>query len=174
MILKTWKRFKVKPPNDLEAIHAFRTITTMLSLIQRGTEFTDTIMIPPKDANKLSQLRILDALAALIVRNNEVAAVVAMPAERSGKIQVLVSAHINSEMGKLTFSQPDGRFRALLKYLVTANPRDLKRNRHAPKDSLTVDQSAVPGIRDPEAQVPAHLKSGDANQVLANYLKHDW
>ena len=71
---------------DLDALYAFRTIITMLSLIRSEKE-------TPKEQVKhgSKELKIVDALAAVIIREHGVAAVAAVAPDNSGAIQVFTS-----------------------------------------------------------------------------------
>lgn len=86
----------------MEALYAFRTINTMLSLIHstRGTASNR-----PKLENQEKQLlQLLDVFAAVLLRNNGVIAVTAKPYDGSGKVEVLASYSHNEE--PLIISQP--------------------------------------------------------------------
>jgi hypothetical protein len=80
-------------PDPPSPVYAFRTITTMLSLIHRSGKLNRDLI-----TNDSKELRILDALAAIIIRKHGVAATaVAVPHEGSRTIQVLTSvSHPNS------------------------------------------------------------------------------
>jgi len=71
---------------DLDALYAFRTIITMLSLIRSEKE-------TPKEQVKhgSKELKIVDSLAAVIIREHGVAAVAAVAPDNSGAIQVFTS-----------------------------------------------------------------------------------
>ncbi len=76
-------------------ILAFRTITTMLALIQSPTE---TTQIEPVHLSKsqCKELRVLDALAALLVREYEVVVIMAEPYDGKS-IQVISIVNLNTK-----------------------------------------------------------------------------
>ena len=85
-----------------EALHAFHTITTMLSLIQsKGSTAGNR---PKLGCQEKILLQLLDAFTAILVRNNGVITVTAWPYDGSGKVEVLASYLGNSN--SLTISQP--------------------------------------------------------------------
>jgi hypothetical protein len=137
-----------------EALYAFRTITTMLSLIQstKGTAGNR----PKFGANEKQLLQLLDALAAVLVRNNGVIAVTARPYDGSGKVEVLTSHLGNGE--SLTISQP---FQFLRNVFISQNPRD-----------PTVKQQEVV---DPETSVPSNFKKiSEPSKLLTTFLTDVW
>jgi hypothetical protein len=116
----------------LEAIHAFRTITTMLSLIQ-PTKQDNSSGKQPNIAKPLrGELRILDALAALIIRGHGVAAVVSKPKEGSQTEQVLVSVtNLNRTKEQLITLQPlfGTILNAMTAIFASQNPRKKKQEK---------------------------------------------
>jgi hypothetical protein len=80
---------KIKEINhqpDLEALYAFRTIITMLSLIRSAKAISNK-----QGRHGFKELKIVDALAAIIIREHGVAAVAAEAPDGSGTIQVFTS-----------------------------------------------------------------------------------
>jgi hypothetical protein len=145
-----------------EALYAFRTITTMLSLIQ-STRGTGTAGNRPKLGCQEKQLlQLLDAFAAVLVRNNGVIAITARPYDGSGKVEVLASYLGNGE--SLTISQPwsTGQFMNLIRNVfISQNPRD-----------STVKHREVV---DPETSVPVYFKEiSDPSKLLTAFLIHMW
>ena len=142
-----------------EALYAFRTITTMLSLIQ-STRHTAGNGPKPGSPDK-ELLRLLDAFAALLVRNHGVIAITARPYNGSGKVEVLTSLD-NGE--SLTISQPwsPGQFMHKLRnVLISQNPRD-----------LNVKQREVV---DPKTLVPTDYKAIlDPSKLLTTFLTRMW
>ena len=144
-----------------EALYAFRTITTMLSLIQstRGTASNR----PKLGSWEKQLLQLLDAFAAVLVRNNGVIAVTARPYDGlSGKVEVLASYLVNGE--SLTISQPgsSGQFMNLLRNVfISQNLRD-----------STVKQRKVV---DPKTSVPDRFKGiSDSYKLLDAFLIQMW
>jgi hypothetical protein len=110
-----------------EALHAFRTITTMLSHIHsiRDTAAGKQPKLP-SGSNEKKRLQVLDALAALLIRSDGVAAVTARPqADGSGKVEVLAS-FLGSAEKLLThpISQPASPIQFLRNIFISQNPRD--------------------------------------------------
>jgi hypothetical protein len=146
-----------------EALHAFRTISTMLSLIQ-STRLRGTAGNRPKSGRQEKQLlQLLDAFAAVLVRNNGVIAVTARPYNVSGKVEVLASYLGNGE--SLTISQPwsTSQFLNIIRNVfISQNPHD-----------LTVKQQAVVN---PETLVPDYMIKAilDPSKLLTTFLTHIW
>jgi hypothetical protein len=157
--------------SDLEPFHAFRTITTMLSLIPTGTNTPDPEPKPVTVPQHLAQeLKLLDSLAAVLVRRDEIVAVVAEPQagteEGSKDIQVIASvthpSHDHSGKAEPTIAQ---HLSDLFSFLVSRNPR---------KDDLKdQDQQMVnpddPIIIDPEDQVPDYLKRANKEKLFQTF-----
>ena len=141
-----------------EALHAFRTITTMLSLIHRDST-RGTASNRPKGSQEKHLLQLLDAFAAVLLRNNGVIAVTAQPYDGSGKVEVLTSYFHNEE--PLIISQPVSaadRFLNLLRNVFVAqNPRDLTVKRREVVDPETSVPDVCKGIPDPSALLTAFL-----------------
>jgi hypothetical protein len=97
-----------KPPKNAtpsrtskrNGILAFRTITTMLALIQSPTE---TTQIESVHLSKLQrkELRVLDALAALLVREYEIVVIMAEPYDGKS-IQVISIVNLNNSKFAVT------------------------------------------------------------------------
>jgi hypothetical protein len=137
-----------------EAIYAFRTITTMLSLIHSTR---DTAGNRPnfRDGEK-QLLRLLDALAVVLLRSNGVIAVTARPYDGSRKVEVLAS-HL-SKGESLTITQP---FQFLRNVFISQNPRD----KNLKKRTVT----------DPVASVPSSFKKiSDPLKLLTTFLVETW
>ena len=109
-----------------EAIYAFRTITTMLSLIQSKR---DTACKRQKlgQQEKLvhTQLQLLDAFAAVLVRNNGVITVTSKPYNHgSGEVEVLASYMGNGESHITSQPQSTGLIMNIIRNVfVSQNPR---------------------------------------------------
>jgi hypothetical protein len=72
-----------------EGILAFRTITTMLALIQEGTTFSDSKGRPSTEQRR--ELKLLNALSTVIARNVEISAVVVKPDDDLGNLRSLLA-----------------------------------------------------------------------------------
>lgn len=139
-----------------EALHAFRTITTMLSFIQ-STRGTGNQQPKPHGPGK-ELLKLLDAFAAVLVRNNGVIAVTARPYDGSGEVEVLAS-YSNEE--SLPISQPRSPGHMLRNIFISQNPRD-----------LTLKQRDVV---DPATSVPGCFKGIVVpSQLFTTFLSHSW
>jgi hypothetical protein len=155
-------------PDNLktEALLAFRTITTMLSLLQT-TIGNDTSGKELNSANSRKSLAVLNALAAVVTREHGVAAVVSNLT--SENTEVVIS--IIPDREPLTISQlPSGsvaqEFMGLVfRFWTTQNPRYLM-----PATDLN--------ISDPEAAAPKQLKkkqfASDGNKLLVAFLMNYW
>ena len=143
-----------------EALHAFRTITTMLSLIQSKRSTAGNR--PKLGCQEKILLQLLDAFTAVLVRNNGVIAVTARPYDGSGKVEVLASYLGNGD--SLTISQPQspGQLINLIwNVFISQNPCD-----------LTVKQQTVV---DPEKSVPEFFKGiEEPSKLLNTFLTHIW
>jgi len=155
--------------NAAHAILAFRTITTMLSLIQSPTEITST---GEKDLSKeqRDKLRVLDALSAVIVRQHEIAAVMAKPSN-GDKIEVLASVnHLDPtfDIPQLSDSRLDR-----LRWLITPNPRDPLKNKKSKIDSLTTRATSVTLV-DTNTKISEKLSTADSDKLLDTFLLNEW
>jgi len=153
--LKEAKRARQIP----EALSAFRTITTMLSLIQSVRDTAGNVS--NADSSDKPELTILDAFAALTIRHHGVVALTAKP-DRSTDFQVLATADLKS--GDMNHSQPSStpsqsKKRWPWEIHLTQNPRDRSVER--------------PTVVDPEAQIPKHLKDAGSD-LLKSFLTYEW
>lgn len=162
--LKESKASSLEPKT--EALYAFRTISTMLSLIQATRGRSAASKRPKKVYNRDEKriLQLLDAFAALLVRKNGVFAVTAIQ-YGSGKVEVLASYLGHSKEESLTISQPkfSGQFMNILRSLfISQNPRD-----------STIKEET---LGNPEASIPIDFKSLLANpsNLLASFLTSLW
>ena len=151
-------------PGDFkaEALLAFRTITTMLSLLQ--STIGDDPPDEPSQANSRKTLSVLNALAAIVTREHGVAAVVSSVSLED--IEVVICAIHNGE--PLTISQrSSGRVvdvvkEFVLSFIATQNPR--------------YSTLGGPIISDPEAMVVKHLKkhANEGHGLLVHFLMNCW
>ena len=153
--LKEAKRARQIP----EALSAFRTITTMLSLIQSVRDTAGNVS--NADSSDKLELTILDVFAALTIRHHGVVALTAKP-DRSTDFQVLATADLKS--GDMNHSQPSSTPSQSKKHwpwkiYLTQNPRDRSVER--------------PTVVDPEAQIPKHLKDAGSD-LLKSFLTYEW
>ena len=153
-----------------ELILAFRTITTMLSYIQRQTPSSEA-KPRPTDTDQRHELKILNALATLLVRENEVVAVVAKPASHVGSIEVIASPHSIRPSVALTTSQP-GLGDYFWQFLTTPNPRHDGPRLH---DSLhpTTDGAAIVHSKDALLHQP-ELTGLDGMDLFQKYTEVLW
>jgi hypothetical protein len=153
-----------------ELILAFRTITTMLSYIQRETP-SSRAKPRPSDAAQRYELKILNALATLLVRENEVVAVVANPASHPGSIEVIVSPRSMGPSVPLTTFQP-GLGDYFRQFLTTINPRHDGSRLH---DSLhpTTDGAAIVHSRDALLHQPEFAVL-DGMALFKRYIEVLW
>ena len=144
-----------------EALQAFRTITTMLSLIQssRGTGTAAPGNRPHQD-KKL--LKLLDAFAAVLVRNNGIVAVTARqsPEVNSGEMEVRVLASYSGNVELLTTSQAPGwpQFITTIRnFFISQNPRDSTMQHGSVVNPETSIHRKLKGIKDPHLLFIAFL-----------------
>jgi hypothetical protein len=151
-----------------EALQAFRTITTMLSLIQstRGTAGNR----PKFRGEKKKLLQLLDAFAAVLIRNHGEIAVTARPYDDSGKVDVLASYLGNGKslsISKPRSTGPGEVVNKIRRFFISQNPRD-----------PTVEQEEVV---DPESSaVPDYFKEirfldpPSPSTLLTTFLTKIW
>jgi hypothetical protein len=160
--------------NDL---HAFRTITTMLSYIKSGGRPTEMeqICTVESSGDRKRRLRVLDALSAVLIRQYEVTAVVAEPHEGLGvgsEIQVFASVESGEGYGSDSDHQ-DMISTEFGRFTVTINPRESKINHKT--DSL-INLTSLPVIGDYRDKVPGDLVAvaNSGGSLLDVYLRNHW
>lgn len=147
-------------------IMAFRTMTTIISLIQRtDPSLKAPELSPPSPTDEQSrELRVLSALATILVMEHEKVAVVAKHGNSSGG-GVEVFACTDSSAGKNTKSDSESSYADIFQYLwnfvVAENPRE------NPQD----DDSEYPAIHNPRDS-PDHLclQGISENELLGKLL----
>ena len=162
-----------------DAILAFRTITTMLSLIPSPIKTTSGQKEFTREQR--TELRVLDALAGVIVREHEVAAVMAKP-YNGFNIQVIASVNLNNSEPALSITQQGqsspstGPGRQLLRWLITPNPRDLARDKlKVDSDSLTrTTQNTSTILVNPKMGISEKLSGAKESDVLNTFLQTQW
>jgi hypothetical protein len=150
--------------SDHDGILAFRTITTMLALIQCPTE---TTKLGPKNQisnTKRRELRILDAISALLIREYENVAVIAKPYDGKS-IQVVCVVNLNNLGFAATPKEPAWPIR----WLASLNSR-----RTSPVFPENEDDSMK--VVDPETRVHRTLLEHKNNpQMLLNtFILTQW
>jgi hypothetical protein len=137
---------KTKEPDHQphDALYAFRTIITMLSLIQSEKRISEERI----KRHSSQELKIVDALAAIIIRENGVAAVAANPPDGSGTIQVFTS----------------------VSFWVAQNPREPERKN--PEASSTGPFIVDPNINTPEHLKANGITK--PCELLDAFLARDW
>ena len=154
------KESKEESNTKTEALHSFRTITTMLSLIQsKGSTAGNQ---PKLGRQEKILLQLLDAFAAVLGRNNGVIAVTAQPYDGSGKVEIPASYLGNGD--SLTISQPQSSgplINLIWNVFVSQNPRN----------STVKQQTLV----DPEKSVPKSFKKiEEPLKLLKTFLTEIW
>lgn len=158
-----------------EAILAFRTITTMLSLIQSPSKVTNAGRNEPSALQRYD-LRVLDALSAIVVREHEIAAVMAKPYDGT---DVQVFASVEAFEPALTiphqYQPSDSKdsivWNPLNWFMVTPNPRSPKKNKKDKIDSLTTWREVVKVV-EPIPDIAESDKKGE--DLLDTFLKKQW
>jgi hypothetical protein len=157
-----------------EAILAFRTITTMLSLIQSPTE----TIISGKNKNPDDQrreLKVLDVFSAVAVRQHEIVAVTAKR-DDGPNLPVLISVNnLESEFDISQQQQQSESSRAWhpLRWFITPNPRDAAKNPGDEQDSLTT-QSRLITLVDPNLGISSDLSMASPDKLLNTFLETEW
>jgi hypothetical protein len=162
---------------------AFRTIVTMLSLIQSERADESLGLDSPPPAVK-QQLELLNSFAHLGNRNNDVVAVAAKP-DGLGNLQVIASFHSIRSRERLIGPQqpPAAGFFSFIS--STWNSLCFSRNARAQvssssAESPTAPQTSLPlptspTLVDPETSIPQHLKDcHDSSALLESFLVHEW
>ena len=158
-----------------KAILAFRTITSMLSLIQSPTTTTNTGQIKASREQR-AELRVLDALSAVVVREHEVAAVMVRPFNGLS-IEVLTSVTGNNFEPALTITQhgQSSTGRNLLRWLISPNPRDHSRNPADKMDSLNRTIQDTPmKLVDPTTEISKELSAAKESDLFSTFLQTQW
>lgn len=164
-LLKPKKKPSIKAKSKRNGVLAFRTITTMLALIQSPTE---TTQIEPVHLSKLQRkkLRVLDALAALLVREYEVVAIMEEPYDGKS-IQVISIVNLNNAKSAVSnHPQPTPWTIRWLTFLNSRNtPPIFPENE---EDSMR--------IVDPDTQVHLNLSQhqDDPENLLNIFLLTEW
>jgi len=158
-------------------LRAFRTITSMLALIQSPASRNSTEAGPIATGGRdCKELRVLDSLSAVLVRCDEIIAAVARPYDGSG-LEVFVSVIHPSIAQPLlqsgVVSNPSTLWGALYNFTVAMNPRTDEVN--GKNDSL-MNTGLYPLIGDYKDQIPKDLVSAaEKNEsVLDIFLKSYW
>lgn len=172
-------------PNDTEAaILAFRTITTMLSLINSPTEITRSGKKGGPSKDERRDLKLLDALAALTVRRHEIVAIMSTGNNQFG-LEVLVS--VNNMDPTLNIPQHSSEshrhrdaswtLKTPIRWLITPNPRDHARrgNEKDKIDSLTrTRQETSMTLVDPDTKISQQLSTATPDNLLKTFLLTEW
>jgi hypothetical protein len=140
-------------------ILAFRTITTMLNVLQDGpTSHKPAAYLRNTGHSKARELRTLNAIATLLVRQHEVVSVVSM-AELNG-VDCATVAVCNQD----TWFDGDTYVAQSRDYIVITNPR---KDGKVPNDSLNYS-GKVPRIIAPQAPVQINLDNP------LSYVRETW
>jgi hypothetical protein len=166
-----------------DALLAFRTITTMLSLIQSPkVNNTEREVIPHKQRR---DLRVLDALSALIVREHEIVAVMANynGAEVIASVSNMdiIHQHSESEMEKYSEGESKSQTRnrtwnPFQYFTITPNPRnpDAKVAAWDDVDSLTTRNEGMTVVN-PYPKIAEHYQpSMKGEDLLDLFLQSRW
>lgn len=171
-----------KSPRSTETTHsdkasyllAFRTIITMLSLLQRLSPYsrsatTQEQSLGPKTTENRKVLKVLDALSSVLVREHDKIALVARPCCGS-PLKVFASVVDSTAACTKTRLQPDV-WNWVRNITVAVNPRKQDRT----------NTTSFPVIRDCQAKVPAALitaaaagGSGWSRSLLDLFLRDHW
>jgi hypothetical protein len=153
-------------------LHAFRTITLMLSLIHSKRITKRKIQSTPE---LKKELKPLDALAAIAIRQHGIAAAtIAMRNDTLGTLQVLASSDSPSTGSGPTIPQtssPTSKIHEWFKliFLLALNPRNDRAINHGQEAS-----GQSPKIVDPDTEIPENLKFCEESDLLKTYLTDVW
>lgn len=154
------------------AILAFRTITTMLSLISSPTKVTITGQKNISDAER-HELRVLDALSSVVVRKYEIAAVVAKRYD-GANIEILASVNLeNPHINPQQHQHTERSWNPLRLFMVSPNPRDPARNPKDKIDSMTT-RNTLPTLVDPDIGISEALSMAQPENLLKTFLETQW
>lgn len=150
-----------------EALHAFRTITTMLSLIESPTSSgKDTTGDESNSRTSRSALSLLNALAAIVSREHGIAAAVAAKDDGSGNIQVLTSiTYFNHDKRPLIAPQQSSIASTIKGFFITQNPR------YAMDEGLVISDSETV-VR--TQHLNDHADKGSGSELLTTFLTYAW
>jgi hypothetical protein len=160
-------------PDD-QPFYAFRTITTLLSLLQSNVEIPNTGHV---HEHSKSELKVLDALSALIIQDHGVAAVASIPDDDApGSFQVLISLR-SGVGGQLTLTSQSSvgnilkPFRTLSISLNTR--RGVSGHKNPPYDP---DQDHAEPTFEPAKVEDSGLEKHIDNprKLLSEFLKKYW
>jgi hypothetical protein len=183
--IKKWKsmlKLKVddhEPEDDhdgAEAILAFRTITTMLSLIQSSHTKITGGKDPPLTREQRNELRVLDALASVTVRRYEITAVVGKKYDGSGdNIQVLCCVNNLESALQVDIPQISGNRsgQSRFRWRVSPNPRIPAKNPKDPVDSLTTQNTSMTLVN-PDNKISGELSNAKPDELLDTFLGNEW
>lgn len=160
-----------------DAILAFRTITSMLALIQSPDEIASTGRKEDLSDNR-RELRVLDALAAVAVRQFEIVAVMA---KSYNGFNIEVIASVNEVGPALNIPQHQNRRDSESlpiwkpRWLISPNPRDPKRkgNRGHKIDSLTTQNQCMTLVH-PDEKISERLSKASPDKLLDIFLETEW
>ena len=163
------KSSKGSDKSDLDSgILAFRTITTMLALIQCPTE---TTKIEPVhiSKSKRKELRVLDAIAALLIREHEKVAVMGIPYDGKS-IQVISTVNLNNPRSAVTQPGSSMTSSRTTRWLASMNSRYTPPKFPGNEDSMQV--------LDPDTRVDQTLSEHKNNlnpeALLKTFLLTQW
>jgi hypothetical protein len=165
--MKSFKK-SVKSPlkSNHDGIQAFRTITTMLALIQCPTE---TTKIGRKVISKAKrrELRVLDAISALLVREHENVAVLTKTYDEK-LIQVVSVVNLNNSDFAAAHEEPESNPWPI-RWLALLNSR-----RSAPLFPENDEDSMK--VVDPDTRVPQTLSDhkNNAQELLNTFILTQW
>lgn len=169
-------------------LHAFRTITLMLSLIHSRKRNIDTNI--ESNSNLRKELRPLDALAAIAIRQHGIAAAIAMRDDTSGTLEILTSSDSSSShLPGPTIPQPSSSASTMsqfLTFLLALNPRS-DGGRHSSRSTTKGSKESANLLNDenprsstnakivhPDTEIPESLKGCKESDLLKTYLTDVW
>lgn len=161
------KPSKQSAKSDLKldnSILAFRTITTMLALIQCPTE-TTTILPVHISKPQRKELRVLDALAALLIRQYEKVAIMAKPYD--GKSISVISVVNFNNPGSAVIEPASGSW--AIRWLASLN------SRHTQPLFPENDEDSM-RVVDPDTRVHQTLEEhrNNPDKLLKTFLLTQW
>ena len=151
--------------NVIQKILVFRTITTMLSQIQKTSIAFNPVHCASPTSEQRGALKILDALATLIVMEHEIVAVVANQ-ETEAELKVIACVQLEDHTPPTGKDEPERTTPSLAQRILKQWSRTFVISENTSKDRQT--SNTLPTLNDPE--LPDSLESSCSESELMEYV----